>query len=155
MTNPSSQADPTPASSGISNASSTWQHIRIQQFQHPAGEGSCFVEDEHTLFMSLLARPIRLLQVQSGSYFSGLFRQGDMSITPANIPIFVRWDHDDHYLQIRLKTHFIENIAKETLKKFPEKLEILPKLHFRNPEIETVCMMLFKESMRFHKHFQQ
>ena len=129
-----------------SRAPHTWEHIHIKQIRHPAGEGSCLVEDEHTLFMSLLARPIRLLQVQSGSRYSGLFRQGDMSITPANTPIFVRWDNDDHYLQIRLKTHFIENIARETLKKSPERLELLPKIHFRHPEIETLCMMLLKEA---------
>lgn len=128
-----------------SSQTKCWENIRIQQFQHPAGEGNCNFKDEHTLSLSLAPRPVRLLQIQGGKTYTGLYGKGDISITPANTPFFARWESDDNYLQIRLKTQFIESVARETLEQDPERLELIPEFRTRNSQIEAIGIMLLTE----------
>ena len=122
-----------------------WENIRIQQFQHPAGEGNCNFKDEHTLSLSFAPRPVRLLQIQGGKSYTGLYGKGDISITPANTEFFARWESDDNYLQIRLKTQFIESVVRETLEQDPDRLELIPEFRTRNPQIEAIGIMLLTE----------
>lgn len=82
----------------LSSQHQGWENILVEQFQHPPGEGSCYFGDEHTICLSLSARPVRLLQIQGGKTYTGLYGRGDISITPAKMPFFARWDSDDHYL---------------------------------------------------------
>lgn len=43
--------------------------------------------------------------------------KGDVCITPAKMPFFDRWEGDNHYLQIRIASDFIDRIAQEPLHK--------------------------------------
>ncbi|MGB3642618.1 MAG: AraC family transcriptional regulator, partial [Rivularia sp. (in: cyanobacteria)] len=123
----------------------SWENIRVQKFAHPAGEGNCLFRDEHVISLSLSPRPVRLLQIQGDTSYTGLFGQGYMSITPANTPFFARWDSYDNYLQIRLKTRLIENVARETLAKDPNRLQLIPEFRTQSPQIEAIGMMLLAE----------
>ena len=38
-----------------------WEHIQVEQFQHPPGECSSPVSEDHTICLSLAARTGRLL----------------------------------------------------------------------------------------------
>ncbi|MGB3240166.1 MAG: helix-turn-helix domain-containing protein [Geitlerinemataceae cyanobacterium] len=122
-----------------------WEHVRVEQLQNPAGEGKCHFEGEHTLFMSLASRPVHYLQAQDGKTHTGLYRRGDMSITPANTPLFVRWEGNEHCLQIRLTTQFMQSVARETLEQDCDRLELMPEFQTRNPQIESISMMLLSE----------
>lgn len=122
-----------------------WENIRVEHFQNPAGEGTCHFEDEHTLSISLASRPVPMLHRQGGKTYTGLYGKGDMAITPANMPLFARWGSDDHYLQIRLTSQFLQNVARETLAKDSDRLELLPEFRTRNPQIEAIGMMLLTE----------
>ncbi|MEM9274610.1 MAG: AraC family transcriptional regulator [Cyanobacteria bacterium P01_F01_bin.143] len=122
-----------------------WENLLVEQFQPAPGEGTCHSDDEHTIFMSLAARPVRLLHIQDGKTSTGMYGQGDMCITPAKIPIFARWDSDDHYLRMRLKTQFIQNTARETLERDCDCLALIPECQIRNPQIEAIAMMLLAE----------
>lgn len=122
-----------------------WEHIRVQQFQNPAGEGHCHFEGEHTLFISLAPRPIHYLQAQDGKIHTGLYHRGDISITPANIPLFVRWQGDEHCLQIQFTTQFLQSVARETLTQNCDRIALLPEFQTRNPQIEAIAMMLLSE----------
>ena len=68
-----------------------------------------------------------------------------MSITPANTPFFARWDSYDNYLQIRIKTQFIENVARETLEKDPNRLQLRSEFRTQSPQIEAIDMMLLAQ----------
>lgn len=136
-------------SQGLSGSSQNWEHIQIQQLQNPAGEGSCHFEGEHTLFMSLVPRPIHYLQAQDGKTHTGLYRRGDISVTPANLPLFVRWGGDEHCLQISLSDRFIKSVARETLEQDCDRIHLRPEFQTRNPQLESVSMMLL------HEHEQQ
>ncbi|MEO1377517.1 MAG: AraC family transcriptional regulator [Cyanobacteria bacterium J06635_10] len=139
MKNPAIQKAEIPCQTQLS------ENIRVEQFQHPAGEGNCHFHNEHTISLSLAPRPVCLLQVQAGKTYTGMYGRGDMSITPANTPFFARWESDDNYLQIRVKTQFIESVARETLEQDPVSIELIPEFRTRNPQIEAVGIMLLTE----------
>lgn len=119
--------------------------IKLQHLQNPAGEGSCCFEGEHALFISLAPRPIEYLQIQDGKTHTGLYKRGEILITPANTPLFVRWSGNENCLQIRLTTEYMHSIARETLNRAPDPLELLPEFQIRNPQIEACAMMLLAE----------
>lgn len=132
-------------SSGISNQERFGQNIQVELLQNPAGEGSCHFQNEHTLFISLASRPINYVQIQDGKTHVGLYQRGEILITPANTPLFARWEGEENCLQIRLNTKFIETIARETLEKNPDSLELLPEFQIRNSHIEPIATMLLNE----------
>jgi AraC family transcriptional regulator len=122
-----------------------WENIRVEQFQHPPGEGSSHYNDEHAICLSLAPRPVRLLQIKGGKTYAGLYGKGDISITPAKMPFFARWDRDDHYLQILIASGFIQSVARETLDLNPDQLELRLEFRTRDPQIEAIGMLLFAE----------
>jgi AraC family transcriptional regulator len=129
----------------LSSSNQGWETILVQQFQNPAGEGSFLHHDEHTISLSLASRPVRMQQTQAGKTFSGLFGKGNISITPAQVPFFAQWDSDDRYLQIRLSSQLIRNVASETINNNPDRIELLTEFRIRDPQIEAIAMMLFSE----------
>jgi AraC family transcriptional regulator len=122
-----------------------WENIFVEQFQHSSGEAHCHYGKEHTLCLSLAPRPVRLRQVREGKTYTGLYGKGDLSIIPAEVPFFARWDEDDNYLQIRLTARWIQQVASEALEINGDCLEILPEFRTRDPQIEAIGMMLLAE----------
>jgi AraC family transcriptional regulator len=51
------------------------------------------------------------------------------------MPFFARWEGDDHYLQIRIASRFIQQVAKEAMAMNPDRLELLPEFRTRDPHI--------------------
>jgi AraC family transcriptional regulator len=129
-------------------SSQGWENILVEQFQQPTGEARGDYSKEHVIHLCLARRPVPLLQIQGGKTHTGLYGKGDISITPAMTPFFVRctrWDEDDHYLQIRIASCFIQSIARETLDQNPDSLELIPKFQTRDPQIESIGLMLLAE----------
>ncbi|WP_416669747.1 helix-turn-helix domain-containing protein [Egbenema bharatensis] len=129
----------------LSSQHQGWENIRVEQFQHPAGKGSCHHSDEHSICLSLSPRPVRLLHIRGGKTYSGLYRKGDISITTARTPVFARWDSDDHYLEIRIASRFIQSVAREALELDSDRVELLSEFRLRDPHLEAIGMMLFSE----------
>ncbi len=122
-----------------------WENILVEQFHHPPGEGSSHYSDEHMICLSLAPRPVRLLQIKGGRTHAGLYGKGDISITPAKMPFFARWDGEDHYLQIRIASCFIQRVAREAIDTNPDQLELRLEFRTRDPQIEAIGMMLLSE----------
>ncbi|MCU0542048.1 MAG: helix-turn-helix domain-containing protein [Oscillatoriaceae cyanobacterium Prado104] len=129
----------------LSSQDRGWEHIVVEQFQCPPGECTMHHNDEHTICLSLSPRPIRFFQIKGGKSYSSLYGKGDISITPAKMPLFVRWEEKDNYLQIRIAAQFIQRVARESLDKNPDRLEFLPEFRLRDPQMESIALMLFKE----------
>lgn len=85
------------------------------------------------------------MQVQDGKTYTGLYQRGEILITPANTPLFVRWLGNENCLQIQLTTDFLQSIAQETLDRDSDRLELLPAFQVRNAQVEAIAMMLFTE----------
>ncbi|MCU0536970.1 MAG: AraC family transcriptional regulator [Hydrococcus sp. Prado102] len=140
-----SQQPKTICSPVLSSQDRGWENILVEQFQNPQGEASCHFSDEHAICLSLAPRPVRFLQIKGGKTHTGLYGKGDISITPAKIPFFARWDSEDRYLQIRIASHFIQSVAKETLNMNCDRLELLSEFRIRDPQIEAIGMMFLAE----------
>lgn len=132
----------------LTSRSQGWENILVEQFQHPAGEGKTRFSDEHAVCLSLAPRPVRFLFIQGGKTHTSLYGKGDISVTPAEVPLFARWDGDDHYLQMRLASGFMETIAQETLDMQPDRLKLLPTFRTRDPQIEAIGLLLLSELQR-------
>ena len=102
-------------------------------------------EGEHSLFISLSARPIHYLHAQDSKTYTGLYQRGEMLITPANTPLFARWDGEEHCLQIRLTDEFMRTVARETVVGDCDRITLKPEFHARNPQIESISTMLLNE----------
>lgn len=137
----------------LSSRNQGWENILVEQFQHPSGEGRTHYSDEHAICLSLASRPVRFLQVKGGRTHTSLYGKGDISITPARMPFFARWDGEDHYLQIRIASRFIQDVARETISAShgqvnatdPDRLELLSEFRTRDPHLESIGMLLLAE----------
>lgn len=145
MNIPSSPDAETDSSLILSSQDQGWENLSVEQFREPPGEGNCHHNDEHTICLALDTRPIHLLQIREGKTYTGLYAKGDLSITPAQMPFFARWDSEDHYLKIRLASLFIQRVAREALEMDSDRLELLPQARIRDPQIEAIGLMLLSE----------
>jgi AraC family transcriptional regulator len=64
---------------------------------------------------------------------------------PAQVPFFSRWDSDDRFLLIRITSRFIQTVAKETINRNPDCLELLPIFQIRDPQFEAIGTLLLTE----------
>ena len=90
------------------------------------------------------------MQVQDGRTYTGLYKKGDILITPANTPLFVRWEDEENCLQIQLNSQFIKAIAEQTFNRDPDPIELLPAFQVRDSQLEAIAMMLFAEFQQQH-----
>ena len=118
--------------------------LRIEHLQNPPGEGP-YCEGEHTLFMTLAPRPIHYMQVQDGKTHTGLYQAGDLLITPANTPLFVRWEGQENCLQIQLTDVFLKRIAGETFKGNSDRLQLIPAFQQRDGQVEAIAQLILTE----------
>lgn len=125
--------------------------IQIEHLKFPAGEGNFQSEIAHTLFVNLTPRPLHYLQRQDGKTHTGLYRYGDMLITPANTPLFVRWQGDENCLQIQLPASFLKRISEETLGKDGDRLTLVPTFQSRNQQLEAIAMLLIAEARQHQR----
>ena len=129
----------------LSSQNRGWENILVEQFQHSAGEGRTYYNNEHSICMSLAPRPVRLLQTQGDKTNRGFYVKGDFCLTPGGMPFFARWDSEDRFVQIRLRADFIRNVAQETLNTNPDRHELIPEFRTRDRQIEAIGMMLLSE----------
>lgn len=128
-----------------SSQSMGWENIMAEQFQPAAGEGSCFSSDSHSIYMSLAARPVRLLKIQGDKTNTGLYAKGDISMTPEKTPLFARWDTADDYLRIQVRSNFIQTVAAAALELNPDRLDLRLEGKTRDPHIESIGLLLLAE----------
>ncbi|MEM8642276.1 MAG: helix-turn-helix domain-containing protein [Cyanobacteria bacterium P01_G01_bin.54] len=119
--------------------------IQVERALNPPGEGGFCFEGEHTVSMLLNPRPLHYVHRQDGKTFTGLVQKGEFIITPAQVPLFARWQDEEDYLQIRLKTQFLQKIALETLSKGGDRLELRPTFRTHDPQVAAIASMFLTE----------
>lgn len=129
----------------LSSREQGWDNIVVSQFQHSSGEATCHSQDRHTVCLSLAPRPVWMLHRKDGKTQTGLYGKGDLSITPAQMPLFAHWDNDDHFLEIQITSKFIEQVARETLNKNSDQIEVLSEFRIRDTQLEAIAFLLLSE----------
>jgi AraC family transcriptional regulator len=119
--------------------------IQIEHLRSPAGEGNFQADAAHTLFVNLTSRPLYYVQKQDGKTHTALYQQSEMLITPANTPLFVRWEGDENCLQVQLPEGFLKRIAEDTLGKDGDRLTLVPTFQCRNQQLEAIATLFMSE----------
>jgi AraC family transcriptional regulator len=117
----------------------------VEQFHELPGEGEAYFQDDHTVCLSLAPRPVRFFQMRAGKTHHSLYGKGDMSIMPAEIPFFARWEDEDHYLQIRIAAPFMQQVAREACNWSGDRIELVPQFRTRDPQLESISLLLLNE----------
>ncbi|MEO0348719.1 MAG: AraC family transcriptional regulator [Cyanobacteria bacterium P01_A01_bin.15] len=132
------------APDGAGNQVLQTEAIQLEHLQFPPGEGRAHSKNCHTLFVNLTPRPIHYLQTQDGKTHTGLFRRGDFTLTPTDVPFFARWQDTENCLQIRLCDRFVSSVAQQTLAG-GDRLTLHPTFQSQNGQIAAIATMLFAE----------
>ncbi|MCU0535760.1 MAG: AraC family transcriptional regulator [Hydrococcus sp. Prado102] len=118
----------------------------IEHFHEPeSGQIEENHPSEHLICLSLVPRPIKIVQTQNGRVVDrGIHRKGDIAIAPAGLSKW-QWEGEDRYLGLSFSTSFIEKVALEALETNPNRLSLDPKFRVRDPQIQQLGMMLLSE----------
>jgi len=119
--------------------------IHLEHLQFPPGEATVHSPDYHTLFVSLTPRPIQYHQAQDGKTHEALYRRGDFTITPANVPFFARWQGTENCLQLQMSDRFLRSIAQETLTGGGDRVTLVPTFQSRHGSIEAMATLMMTE----------
>ncbi|MBE9031032.1 helix-turn-helix domain-containing protein [filamentous cyanobacterium LEGE 11480] len=119
--------------------------VQIDLLQYSSGEANCVFKGEHSLYISLASRPVHYSHTQDGKTHTSLYQRGEMLITPADTPLFARWEGKENCLQIRLNDEFMRNVARETVVGDCDRITLKPEFQARNPQLESIGTMLFNE----------
>ncbi len=65
-----------------------------------------------------------------------------MLITPADCPLFVQWDGDEHCVQIQLPVDFLREVAQETLGQDGDRLHLTPQFQVRDAQLNSIAQLL-------------
>lgn len=122
--------------------------LQLDHLQNPAGEGNCQLDGEHALFLSLAPRPVPYVQTQDGRTYAGLYRPGDMLITPANVALSLSWQGEENCVMVRLADHFLRQVGQETMGDTCDRIQLRPAFQVRNPQLEALIKLLHNESQQ-------
>lgn len=140
------QADlPLESSSNVAASVSQPSEIHLEHLQFPPGEATVHSPDHHTLFVSLAPRPLQYHQAQDGKTHEALYRRGDFTITPADLPFFARWQGTENCLRLQMSDRFLRSVAQETLTRCSDHLTLVPTFQSRQGSIEAIATLMLTE----------
>ncbi|MEM9925591.1 MAG: AraC family transcriptional regulator [Cyanobacteria bacterium P01_D01_bin.50] len=125
-----------------------WKSIIVKEYQLPPAQCSYPAFPQHDLYLCLSTRPYRIHQVMGDKSYVGIYSKGDISIAPAGTRGKFRAEGEDHFLQIQIEPHFLQQIALQTGEVDGNSVELIPKFKERNSNIEQIIMMLYAELNR-------
>ena len=132
----------------VTSADLGWESITVAEFKQPPGDSQFTPDLEHTIALCLATKPYRIWQAIGDQNYSGIYSKGDLSIAPAKLPCSYKVYGDDHYLEIKIPSPFLEQVATEVMNCDLNRLELRTEFCDRNPQIEQLAMMLRSELHR-------
>lgn len=121
------------------------EEVQIDCLEFSPGEADFHIETAHMLFVNL---SLHYLQTQDGKKHTELYRHGDMLITPANIPLFVRWEGNKNCLRIQLSATLLKQVAEKILKRKDNHLTLVPAFQSRQQQLEAISTLLMAEAQQ-------
>ena len=125
-----------------------WKSITVAEFKQPPGNSQFSPDLEHTIALCLATKPYLIWQAIGDRNYSGIYSKGDLSIAPAKLPCTYKVYGDDHYLEIKIPTPFLERVANEIMDCDLDRLKLRTEFRDRHPQIEQLAMMLRSELHR-------
>ena len=120
-----------------------WEGIEVEEVVHQRDDFSLSAAPRHLLVLHL-DRPLDVREHRHGR--GGKLREGSLTILPAGVP--TEWHMDRHgdvrQLHLHLEPLLLRRVA-EDVGLHPGRVEILPSVGTRSPEVEHVGLMLLHE----------
>ncbi|MEM8723182.1 MAG: AraC family transcriptional regulator [Cyanobacteria bacterium P01_G01_bin.39] len=132
----------------ITSSDLGWKSITVAEFKQPPGNSNFTPDLEHTIALCLATKPYRIWQAIGDRNYSGIYSKGDLSLAPAKLPCSYKVYGDDHYLEIKIPTPFLEQVAVEVMNCDLDRLKLRTEFRDRHPQIEQLAMMLRSELYR-------
>ncbi len=132
----------------ITSSDLGWKTITVTEFKQPPGDTKITPDLEHTIALCLASKPYRIWQAIGDRQYSGIYSRGDISLAPAKLPCSYKVYGDDHYLEIKIPTSILEQVAIEMMNSDLAHLELRTEFRDRHPQIEQLAMMLRSELYR-------
>ncbi|MEL6135855.1 MAG: hypothetical protein AAFQ61_01060 [Cyanobacteria bacterium J06626_23] len=131
------------------NLTQQWEQLGIRYCRHvckyESSDSEWTFKHEHTLGLLLSPRPFRFLHRQNGRIHTGLYRKGDLLITPADTSQLTQAEGDVQIVQIRIQDSLVRQVAEETLTQNGDRVELIQAFQTRDPQVEAIATMLLAE----------
>ena len=125
-----------------------WTDIVVEEYRQPPSAMKMPPEADPVIVMSLSSQPHRIHQTMGSRYYTGLYRRGDLCITPSGCSSGYRAEDDDHYLYVQVSSIFLQRISEEISETGTGKVELLPSFQTRDPQLESLLGLLHAEVRR-------
>ncbi|PMB53181.1 AraC family transcriptional regulator [Fischerella thermalis CCMEE 5201] len=132
----------------VSSQDLGWETLLVEEYQQPPGGVEMEAEADPVIVLCLATQPHRIHQVIGDRQYTGLYRQGDITITPAGVPSSYEAEGNDHYLYMQIPSVFLQQVAEEAMEINSNRVELLPEFRVRNPQLEQILLLLQSELHR-------
>jgi AraC family transcriptional regulator len=129
----------------VSSQDLGWESIIVREYCFPPSQCSYPAFPVHDFTLCLSPRPQRIHQVMAEQRYVGIYRKGDICITPAGIEGAFRSKGGDHFVQVQIEPQLLKLAAEEITEIDASNLELIPQFHSRNLQVEQITMMLHSE----------
>ena len=129
----------------ISSQPLEWQSLYVAEYRELSGSMEALAKNDTTVVLSLSSQPVQIHQRIGSHRYIGLYRQGDLCITPGGTDSAYQAEGSDHYLYTQISANLLEQVAEETWEVEPNQLELIPVLQTRNPQLEKLLQLLQAE----------
>lgn len=99
----------------------------------------------YAVVLCLSHQPYRGHQAIGSYRYSGLYSNGDLSLTPLHLPASYRAEGDDRFLSVQFSRSFLHRIAAATSEQDPENLDLSFQFHVRDPQLMQFLLLLRTE----------
>ncbi|RUT05605.1 AraC family transcriptional regulator [Dulcicalothrix desertica PCC 7102] len=129
----------------VSSQDLGWESIIVKEYRLPPSQCSYPALAVHDFTLCLSARPQRIHQMMGRQRYVGIYRKGDICITPAGIEGTFRSEGGDHFVQVQIEPQLLKLATQEIAEIDASNLELIPQFHSRNSQMEQITMMLHSE----------
>ncbi len=129
----------------VSSQNLGWKSVLVQEYQQPSGGMEFPAEVDPVIILILTTQPHRTYESVGNYHHIGLYRQGDLCITPSGIPSSYYAEDHHHYLYVQISSSFLQQVAEEALELNPNRVDVMPAFQVRNPQLEQLLRLLQTE----------
>ncbi|TVP58548.1 MAG: helix-turn-helix domain-containing protein [Nodularia sp. (in: Bacteria)] len=129
----------------VSSHNLGWESVLVQEYQQPSGGMKFPAEVDPVIILILTTQPHRTYESAGNYHHIGLYRQGDLCITPSGIPSSYYAEDHHQYLYVQISSSFIQQVAEEDLELNPNRVDVMPAFQVRNPQLEQLLRLLQTE----------
>ena len=121
-----------------------WEEVIVEREHFYPFENGDVTYDE-ILIGSIESKSVRMLHESDGRRFEGIYREGELVLSPAGQPVHWRLDDEADSLLLIVLPSLLKRVALETTEVDPAKVQLLACPRTRDPFLQHMIGSLIKE----------